>query len=87
MKLTGAVNAHSALLPGEVFMNEKFFALPEEKQQRIRNAGYRVFSQNSYRKSPMSEIAEEAGISKSLPRYAGQNVCYQEISCHGCFCS
>lgn len=47
-------------------MNEKFFALPEEKQQRIINAGYRVFSENSYRKSPMSEIAAEAGISKSL---------------------
>ncbi len=47
-------------------MNEKFFALPEEKQQRIIDAGYRVFSENSYRKSPMSEIAAEAGISKSL---------------------
>ena len=47
-------------------MNEKFFSLPAEKQQAILNAGYRVFSQNSYRKSPMSEIAVEAGISKSL---------------------
>lgn len=47
-------------------MNEKFFALPKEKQQRIINAGYRVFSQNSYKKSPMGEIAAEAGISKSL---------------------
>lgn len=47
-------------------MNEKFFALPEEKRKKIINAGYRVFSQNSYKKSPMSEIAAEAGISKSL---------------------
>ncbi len=47
-------------------MNEKFFRLPEEKQQRIMNAGFRVFSQNTYKKSPMSEIADEAGISKSL---------------------
>ena len=47
-------------------MNEKFFALPEEKQQRILNAGYRVFAQNTYKKSPVSEIAAEAGISKSL---------------------
>lgn len=47
-------------------MNEKFFALPEEKQQRIINAGYHVFSQNSYKKSPMNEIAAIAGISKSL---------------------
>lgn len=47
-------------------MNEKFFSLPEEKRLAIINAGYRVFSQNSYRKSPVSEIAAEAGISKSL---------------------
>ncbi|MGM9650005.1 MAG: TetR/AcrR family transcriptional regulator [Butyricicoccaceae bacterium] len=47
-------------------MNDKFFSLPEEKQLVIMNAGYRVFSQNSYKKSPMSEIADAAGISKSL---------------------
>ena len=47
-------------------MNEKFFNLPIEKQERIINAGYRVFSQTSYKKSPMSEIADAAGISKSL---------------------
>ena len=47
-------------------MNEKFFTLPAEKQQRILNAGYRVFSANSYKKSPVSEIAAEAGISKAL---------------------
>ena len=47
-------------------MNEKFFSLPAEKQQAIINAGYRVFSHNSYKNSPMSEIAGAAGISKSL---------------------
>lgn len=47
-------------------MNERFFDLPEEKRRRMMNAGYRVFAQNSYRKSPMSEIADAAGISKSL---------------------
>lgn len=47
-------------------MNERFYALPPEKQQDIINAGYRVFSQNSYKNSPMSEVAAEAGISKSL---------------------
>ena len=47
-------------------MNERFYALPPEKQQAIINAGYRVFSQNAYKNSPMSEIAAEAGISKSL---------------------
>ncbi len=47
-------------------MNERFFSLPPERQQAIINAGYRVFSQNAYKNSPMSEIAAEAGISKSL---------------------
>lgn len=47
-------------------MNPKFFSLPNEKQQAILNSGYRVFSRNSYKNSPMSRIAAEAGISKSL---------------------
>lgn len=47
-------------------MNEKFFALPQPKQEAIINAGFRIFSQNTYKKSPMSEIADAAGISKSL---------------------
>lgn len=47
-------------------MNEKFFLLPEEKRQRIINAGFSVFSQNSYKKSPVQEVADSAGISKSL---------------------
>lgn len=47
-------------------MNERFFSLPTERRQAIINAGYRVFSQNSYKNSPMSEIADAAGISKSL---------------------
>ncbi|MEE0061181.1 MAG: TetR/AcrR family transcriptional regulator, partial [Acutalibacteraceae bacterium] len=32
-------------------MNDKFFALPIEKQRRIINAAYRVFSENSYKKA------------------------------------
>lgn len=47
-------------------MNQKFFNLPKEKQKSIIDAGYRVFSENKYKKSPMSEISAEAGISKSL---------------------
>lgn len=47
-------------------MNERFFSLPAEKQLAIINAGYRVFSQNSYKNSPMKEIADAAGVSKSL---------------------
>jgi len=47
-------------------MNDKFFNLPLEKQQRIINAAYKMFSQNSYKKASMSEIACEGGISKAL---------------------
>ena len=54
-------------------MNERFFTLPFEKQQVIINASYRVFYQNSYKNSPMSEIADAAGISKSLLFYYFRN--------------
>lgn len=47
-------------------MNEKFYALPEKKQSEILNAAYKVFATNQYKKAPTSEIAAEAGISKSL---------------------
>ena len=47
-------------------MNEKFYALPEEKQSKIINAAYKVFATNQYKKAPTSEIAAEAGIPKSL---------------------
>lgn len=47
-------------------MNERFYRLPKEKQQLIINAGFQVFSQNSYKKSPVAQIAATAGISKSL---------------------
>ncbi len=47
-------------------MNEKFFELPPEKRQRIINSGYKVFSADSYKKSPVGGIAAGAGISKSL---------------------
>ena len=54
-------------------MNDKFFSLPEEKQWRILNAGFRVFANHSYKKAPVSEIAAEAGISKSLLFYYFHN--------------
>ena len=47
-------------------MNPRFYSLPKEKQSAILNAGFHVFSQNTYKKSPMSEIADAAGISKAL---------------------
>ena len=54
-------------------MNEKFFSLDSEKQRTIIDAGFRLFSFNSYQKTPVSQIAEEAGISKSLLFHYFQN--------------
>lgn len=47
-------------------MNDKFFSLPLEKQNKMLNAAYKVFSNNSYRKASMFDIAQEGGVSKSL---------------------
>lgn len=54
-------------------MNDSFFHLSEDKRAAIINAAFRVFSQNGYKKSPMNEIAGEAGISKSLLFYYFKN--------------
>ena len=54
-------------------MNEKFFELPVDKQQKILNAGFKIFSECPYRKAPVAEIAAEAGISKSLLFYYFKN--------------
>lgn len=40
----------------------EIFSISIEKQQDIINAGYRIFSQNSYHHSPINEIVGVAGI-------------------------
>lgn len=47
-------------------MNEKFFDLRKEKQDRIINAALKVFALNGYRRASTDEIITEAGISKGL---------------------
>lgn len=47
-------------------MNEKFFDLKKEKQNRMINAGLRIFSLNGYRHASTDEIVKEARISKGL---------------------
>lgn len=47
-------------------INERFYHLSRSKRDQIINAGFQVFGENSYKKSPMSEIADAAGISKPL---------------------
>lgn len=47
-------------------MKEKFESLSEEKQRKIINAAYKLFSTYGYKKASTNEITEEAGISKGL---------------------
>ena len=43
-------------------MNEKFFSISKEKQERIIRCAYEVFSQNSYKEASMSKIADAGGL-------------------------
>ncbi|BCJ99919.1 TetR/AcrR family transcriptional regulator [Anaerocolumna chitinilytica] len=54
-------------------MNEGFFSLPADKQRKIINMGFQVFSQNTYKKAPVAEIASKADISKALLFYHFKN--------------
>ena len=54
-------------------MNDKFFKLSLEKQQKITSAAYRIFAHNRYKTASMSEIAAEAGMSKALLCHYFQN--------------
>ncbi len=47
-------------------MNEKFLALPQEKQDRILNAALQSFGENGYKGAITDDIASSAGISKGL---------------------
>lgn len=50
----------------ELFMNEKFFDLKKEKQDRMINASLKVFAANGYKHASTDDIVSEAGISKGL---------------------
>ncbi|MCT8977927.1 TetR/AcrR family transcriptional regulator [Clostridium sp. CX1] len=45
---------------------EKFFNLPEDKQKTIIDAALKSFGTNGYKKTSVSDIAAEAGISKAM---------------------
>lgn len=51
---------------GEIRMNDKFFDLKSEKQDRMINAALKVFAQNGYKHASTDEIVKEAEISKGL---------------------
>ena len=47
-------------------MNEKFFDLKKEKQDRMINAALKVFGMRGYQFASTDDIVREAGISKGL---------------------
>ena len=47
-------------------MNEKFFDLKTEKQDRMINASLKIFAKNGYANASTDEIVKEASISKGL---------------------
>ena len=47
-------------------MNEKFFDLKKEKQDRMINAALKIFALNGYKHASTDDIVSEAGISKGL---------------------
>ena len=48
------------------YMNEKFFDLKKEKQDRMINAALKIFAKNGYRHASTDDMVAEAGISKGL---------------------
>lgn len=47
-------------------MNDKFFDLKKEKQDRIINAAFKIFAKNGYAHASTDDIVREAEISKGL---------------------
>ena len=47
-------------------MNEKFFDLKKEKQDRMINAALKAFAINGYKRASTDEIVKDAGISNGL---------------------
>ena len=47
-------------------MNDKFYDIKSDKQERIINAAIKVFAENGYKKASTDVIVKEAEISKGL---------------------
>lgn len=47
-------------------MNQKFFKLPQERQDLIRNSAMMEFGEGSFKKTSADSIAKRAGVSKAL---------------------
>lgn len=48
------------------YMNEKFFDLKKEKQDRMINAALKIFAEHGFKHASTDDIVKEAGISKGL---------------------
>ena len=51
---------------GILLMNEKFFDLKKEKQDRMINASLKVFAEGGYAHASTDDIVREASVSKGL---------------------
>ena len=47
-------------------MNEKFFELKKDKQDRMINGAMKVFARNGYKRASTDDMVKEAGVSKGL---------------------
>ena len=47
-------------------MNDKFFDLPKEKQDKIINGAVKIFAINGYKKASTDDMVRDTGVSKGL---------------------
>ena len=47
-------------------MNERFYELPKDKQDRMINGAMRIFSENGYKHASTDEMVKVSGVSKGL---------------------
>lgn len=60
------VNGGMVIGKGGGAVNRKFFSLPEERQELIRNSAMQEFGENTFKKTSADSIAKRAGVSKAL---------------------
>ena len=60
------VNGGMVEVKGGGALNPKFFHLPEERQDLIRNSAMLEFGDNTFKKTSADSIARRAGVSKGL---------------------
>ena len=56
----------SIVMMGGKTVNEKFFELKKDKQDRMINGAMKVFARNGYKRASTDDMVKEAGVSKGL---------------------